>query len=146
MLYRRFSAIARRAAEGALAAFAVAACRGEQVTAPAAVALRITLPGSRPPVSAVSFGAPGMWVPVIAQPLGADSVPLGDVVAARWSSRDPAVVDVRDTTVAVGGAARPAAVITSRGYGATVIRASAVVAGRDVVAEFPVNVVPPAAR
>jgi hypothetical protein len=85
----------------------------------------------------VSFGALGLWVPVVAQPLGADSVPLGDIVAARWSSRDPAVAVVRDTTVDVGGTARPAAVITARGNGATVIRAVAVVGGREVEAEFP---------
>jgi hypothetical protein len=124
----------------ALAALSLGACSADPVSLPAVAALRVTVPGLLPPPGGLGFGGVGLTVVVIAQALAADSAVLDSAVAARWASRDTAVVVVRYTTIGLGGQSQPAALVTSRRPGATVVEATADIEGRTLRAEFSVFV------
>lgn len=100
-------------------------CADATAAAPPAVALRVGLPGAR----GVSLGFQSA-APLVAQPVAADSTPVGTPVRATWTSSDTSIVSVDLTGT----------IMSRQRAGAVVIQARARVGGRDLTGQTTIHV------
>jgi len=129
-----------------LALLTLAGCGSDPAAPPPPVGVRVYIGATPNSLTFVSFSSAGQAVPISAWLIAADSTPIGGALAVAWTSRDPAVAAVRDTTLAAAGARAPAGWLTSGAVGRTVVEATVVVGNRILRGTLPVEVVPSAAR